>query len=321
MSYPRQTPDKDLSDARLAQAARHGEMDGLGRLFEKYRPRLYASALSLLGYKADAEDAVHDTFLTALTGMERLRDPAAVGGWLYAILRNRCLTELRRRRPHASSEEAHLRLPDLPDEARVEQQIENRELRDWVWRALGDLPGEQRLTVMLRYFGSFNSYDEVAAILGVPVGTVRSRLADAKSKLADRLLAAAGREEDETSRLTAAREAFYRQAFHQVYRGGRDEFLAHFAPELRFVANGLPTRVGRRFLEAEIDEDLRVGVTMHPQRIMASGELTIIEAEFRNPPEDPFHCPPGAVLALFERDGRVARVHLYLAPRRPYPHG
>src|SRR5258706_11775293 len=101
---------------------------------------------------------------------------------MHAILRNRCLTELRRRRPHAHGEEAELRFRDMPDEARVENQIEHRELRAWVWEALASLPDEQRLTVLLRYFGSYHSYEEVAAILGVPIGTVRSRLADAKMK-------------------------------------------------------------------------------------------------------------------------------------------
>src|SRR6185437_10435412 len=72
-----------LQDAELVRAARAGDSTSLGILFERYRPHLLALAISLLGYRVAAEDAVHDTFVVALTRLADLKDPAAVGRWLH----------------------------------------------------------------------------------------------------------------------------------------------------------------------------------------------------------------------------------------------
>src|SRR5882724_1751856 len=158
-----------MQDADLVRSARAGDTASLGILFERYRPHLLALAMSILGYRADAEDAVHDTFLTALARLGELIDPGAVGGWLHTTLRNRCLMQRRAagRRVHATNADALLEA--IPDEARVEDRIESRQLREWVWNALGQLPETARAAMLLRYFGSFESYEDIAAILGVPV--------------------------------------------------------------------------------------------------------------------------------------------------------
>src|SRR5262249_22100137 len=128
-----------IADASLVLAAMNGCAESLGLLFERYRPQLYAAAVSLLGYTSDAEDAVHDTFLAAIARFGQLREPAAVGGWLHAILRNRCLMQRRRSKPQADGEEAERHFRELPDEERIESSIEHRQLRDWVWSALQSL--------------------------------------------------------------------------------------------------------------------------------------------------------------------------------------
>ena len=102
---------------------------------------------------------------------------------------------------------------ELPEEAperpgriaEVDEAIERRALGDWVWTALEDLPQDLRVTVMLRYFTSTCSYGAIAATLGVPVGTVRSRLNQAKAKLADALLHTASTAHTEHTRLVEQR--------------------------------------------------------------------------------------------------------------------
>lgn len=84
-----------LSDADLVRAAQNGDPVSLGVLLERYRAALYGRALGILGHGAQAEDAVHDTFLVALRKIDGVREPAAVGGWLHAILRNVCLMRIR----------------------------------------------------------------------------------------------------------------------------------------------------------------------------------------------------------------------------------
>jgi RNA polymerase sigma factor (sigma-70 family) len=86
-----------LSDAELARVAQSGDAVSLGLLLERHQAPLYALALRFLGYNSEAQDAVQDTFLTALRTIDRLREPQAVGWWLRGILRNMCLRRLRER--------------------------------------------------------------------------------------------------------------------------------------------------------------------------------------------------------------------------------
>lgn len=85
------------SDADLARAAQAGDSISLGILLERYRPSLHAAALGILGYGPEVEDAVHDTFLVALSKIGHLREPGAVGGWLHTSLRNICISRIRER--------------------------------------------------------------------------------------------------------------------------------------------------------------------------------------------------------------------------------
>ena len=304
-----------LSDADLVLAARRGEKDAIGLLFQRHRAHLHAAALSLVGYGGEADDAVHDTFLTSLTRLGELRDPAAVGGWLRAILRNRCLMELRRRFPLAGLEETERVFRDLPDETRIESLIESRDLRDWVWAALGRLPDMHRATVMLRYFSGLTSYQDIAAILGVPVGTVRSRLSDAKLKLSELLFAAAGLPDRDHEKLVAERRARFAEPLQAFARGGLERYVGEFHQDLALHGPGGVVLQGRGALEAMIAEDLGAGVRHSPTRVLASGGVTVVEAQFINPREDPNHCPPALAFVVFESDRRARRMHFHLAPR------
>ncbi len=305
-------------DADLVRAARAGDLCGLGALFERYRPHLLGRAMAILGYRPDAEDTVHDTFVTAMVRLGELNDPAAVGGWLHAILRNRCLMVLRTRARCAEASEAEVSLEDVPDEARIEDCIASQQLRDWVWSALGRLPEPSRTAMLLRYFGSFESYEEIAATLGVPVGTVRSRLFDGKARLADLLLAQAGLAEPDRRALEQERQAFLFDSFRELSRRGRcDPFFAAHAEDLEIHWSGQRITRGRHHLQAEIASDFEAGVVVTPRRILASGNVTVVEGSFENPPDDPFHCPPGLALVLFHDGDHIVRLHLHLAPRPP----
>ena len=82
----------------------------------------------------------------------------------------------------------------------AEEELERHALADWLWSAIDALPERQRLTVILRYFGPSRSYEEIAQIAAVPIGTVRSRLNAARCTLADRLCATAAPHESVTAR-------------------------------------------------------------------------------------------------------------------------
>ncbi|TAK09292.1 MAG: RNA polymerase sigma factor [Candidatus Manganitrophaceae bacterium] len=305
------------TDAELLMAAQKGDGTSLGILLERYRPRLHAVALALLGYGPQAEDAVHETFLIALNKLQQVREPGAVGGWLHAILRNVCRMNLRGQREEIPIEELPPGAEPTTDLSDLEEKIDQAALRDWIWAALSSLPETLRVTAMLRYFGSYTAYDEIAAILGIPVGTVRSRLSQVKLKLADALLQAAGLDH---SRERAEREALLR--FHQEHwkkatPRDRDTFLSYYADDLLMTYPDGETLQGRIHLDREVDGDFKAGTRILVRRILPSREITILEAAFQNPPSDPFRCPPGMTLVLSHRNGQTHRIKFYYAPRPP----
>lgn len=311
-------PHTALTDGELVAAAKAGNGAALGLLLERHRPRLFATALRLLGYRSDAEDAVQETCLAAMQYIGSVRDPDAAGAWLNAVLRRACLQHQRRRK---NAEVLTDSLPDRLDERPgAEERIERLELRDWIWGALQRLPEPLRVSAMLRYFGSYDSYDEVAAILGVPIGTVRSRLSEVKIRLADALLASAGLIDDEARVRARAREQFWNDAFQDVFRrGASDRFVSHFTRDLLIGWSGGKLARGREHLSAEIDGDLAVGVRIDLERVMTNDGISVVEGRFVNPPEAPDHCPPGVALVFFGNDDRTSAMRLHLAPRVPRP--
>lgn len=304
------------SDADLVRAARAGDSVSFGLLLERYRAPLHALALHMLGHGPEAQDAVHDTFLIALHRLDTLHDPEAVGGWLRTVTRHVCLESLRKM-PET------LPLDDLPvarvlrsPEPSLEERIDQLALKDWVWAAVSVLPETLRVTAMLRYFGSRPSYEEIAAVLGVPVGTVKSRLNQVKIKLAEALLATADLDHSGARQLNESTNTYFAAATEEMNRGRSYAMFADaFSdnPEL-VLPDGTVLR-GRHHLVEDLEGDMDAGIKMHLSRAYASRDITILEATFENPRDNPFHCPPATTQVHFKRDGKAERIRLYFAPR------
>jgi RNA polymerase sigma-70 factor (ECF subfamily) len=151
---------------------------------------LYGYALVLAQNRSDAEDLVQETYVRAIRAMGRLRDDSNVKGWLFTILRNVWLNELRQRRkaPEVVDVETDERTSGLVDENTENPhdvyvaKLERRHVRT----AIQQLPEEAREVILLREWEGL-SYQEIATVLDCPVGTVMSRLARARSKLRDLL--------------------------------------------------------------------------------------------------------------------------------------
>jgi RNA polymerase sigma-70 factor (ECF subfamily) len=142
---------------------------------------VYRYAFRLAGNQQDAEDLTQQTFLVAQQRLEQLRQPERLVCWLFAILRSCFLKSDRKRRP-INAAGIELDIEAVPDDV-TESEIDSQLLQ----LAIDELPEESRLAVVMFYFEDC-SYKEIAAQLGVPLGTVMSRLARAKERLRKRLV-------------------------------------------------------------------------------------------------------------------------------------
>ncbi len=180
--------------------------------FGEYLDGLYGYAMVLSRNRTEAENLVQETCLRALRAIGRLRADGSVKSWLFTILRNIWQNQLRRRRtaPDLIELDADENGANEPADAAQDPLTGyvNRVERERVRAAIQQLPLEFREIIILREYEEF-SYQEIAALLDCPLGTVMSRLARARSKLRDLLsggLMAALLEQDEVSKTDGTAE-------------------------------------------------------------------------------------------------------------------
>lgn len=167
-----------VDDAALLRAHTTGDADAFSELVRRHRDRLWAVAVRTLGDREDAADALQEALLRAYRSADRFRGDSAVTTWLHRIVVNSCLDRARRRqvRPTvALADVMPLTEPAAPEP--------DRDTAREVWAALNQLPPEQRIPLVLLDMQGY-SVAEIAQILEVPEGTVKSRCARARARLA-----------------------------------------------------------------------------------------------------------------------------------------
>lgn len=303
-------PDGAVTDVELVTAARSGDAAGLGVLLERHRPGMRAVALSVLGWGADAEDVVQDAILVALSRLGELRDPTAVGPWLRSITRNAARMRLR-----AASRETPLALPayDLPTrEPTPEDVLNDHMVRDWVWSALEALSEPLQAVVLARYFSTATSYEQIAALCEVPVGTVRSRLNQARGKLGHALQACAANAHSNNADLADRRR---REAEDLLSSAANGQFRATLAaatvPHLDFVGPQGQRARGRDTLTDMMHSDLNAGVSQRLSGVAASRRITILECDLLSPSWNPQHCPPAVLWLMTTHNERIEKIRLF----------
>lgn len=152
----------------------------MARLVVEHHASVYRYAVRLSGCPVEAEDLTQQTFLIAQQKWHQLRDPAKARSWLLSIVRSCFLKGLQRVRPLTGSD-ADVCLAEVPAPAPPDE-IDGEKLA----AALSELPPEFRVVVLMFYFEEL-SYQAIAEQLGIPIGTVMSRLSRAKAHLRRRL--------------------------------------------------------------------------------------------------------------------------------------
>ncbi|MBW8884307.1 MAG: sigma-70 family RNA polymerase sigma factor [Planctomycetia bacterium] len=196
---PIENPATEPDEAQLIAASRRGEAAAYGYLVRKYQRRLCSSLFHICGSSADAQDAAQEAFLQAFLKLNTYTGASAFYTWLYRIAVNALITEYRKRRTRLNTERSrshsdeHISLKsECPDE-----RLLRGERVEEVQRALANLSSEHRTILVLREIENCD-YEEIASLLGIPVGTVRSRLHRARLELRAELNQVANRNKGRT---------------------------------------------------------------------------------------------------------------------------
>ena len=182
----------------LVERAREGNMPAFEKLVAHYQDRVYNYVLRMIYDPVEAEDVAQEAFVRAWQGLARFRGASSFQTWLYRIASNLAIDAARSRKRRGlttvsldepvegmdASELEH----DLPDDTRYgpAESVEQDELRGYVWSAVAELSDKLRPVIVLADLQGL-SYGEIAKILGCPVGTVKSRLFNARGQLRDKL--------------------------------------------------------------------------------------------------------------------------------------
>ncbi|MEU7567616.1 RNA polymerase sigma factor SigM [Streptomyces fradiae] len=177
---PADVPDDVLLARHVA-----GDPDAFGELVRRHRDRLWAVALRTLGDREEAADAVQDALVSAFRAAHTFRGHSAVTTWLHRITVNACLDRARKtvsRRTSPVNDTDRLEQLLEPHES-AEAPAERHDLHRQLLSALGTLPPDQRAALVLVDMQGY-AVAEAADVLGVPVGTIKSRCARGRARLA-----------------------------------------------------------------------------------------------------------------------------------------
>jgi RNA polymerase sigma-70 factor (ECF subfamily) len=183
----------ERDERQLIEAACRGETAAFEALVRKYQQRLCTALTHLCGSYEEAEDVAQEALVQAFLKLRTFAGSSAFYTWLYRIAINAAISRRRRRRPEVSVEDCRQHRGDqLADAGELPPQRLLREERAAQIRcALGRLSEEYRAILVLREIEGF-AYDQIAEILGLPAGTVRSRLHRARLQLKEQLDALLG---------------------------------------------------------------------------------------------------------------------------------
>jgi RNA polymerase sigma-70 factor (ECF subfamily) len=178
-----------VNEPQLIRNARDGDTEAFAELVGLHERFVYNLALRTLGNPDEAADMAQEAFIRAWGALAEFRGQSQFRTWLYRIVLNLCLNRVPRLRRELNNltQDEMLDLPEISSSANNPvTSLEQNELRAHLHREIDKLPEQYRLLVSLRYQHEL-SYDEIAALLGLPIGTVKTGLFRAKARLREAL--------------------------------------------------------------------------------------------------------------------------------------
>lgn len=170
------------TDTEIISRIAAGDQRGYASLLDRYRAKVMTLALRMLGRKEDAEEAAQDAFIRAFRSLHQFEQRAQFSTWIYRITYNVCLTRISRHRGSTISihEEDGFEIPDEAADSHLP--VVHRELQETIGISIGKLRPEYASLITLFYLHE-QSHEEIVAITGLPIGTVKNRLHRARTDL------------------------------------------------------------------------------------------------------------------------------------------
>ncbi len=178
--------NKGADDLSLIDRFKGGDQSAFEQLVLKYQDKIYNLCRYMLGNTHDAEDAAQDTFIKAYRNLNNFRPEASFYTWLYRIAVNTCLDY--KKRPffeslfRKSDEDEDYILEPVSDEPSPEKLYESKQIGLALLKSIGQLPLKLRTVIILKEIEGL-SYEEIAEVLDISVGTVKSRISRAREEL------------------------------------------------------------------------------------------------------------------------------------------
>ena len=170
-------------DAELLARVVAGDHEAFNEIMRAHEDRVFSVCLRIMGDREQALDATQETFLTVFRKAKQFKGDSALGTWIYRIAVNTCYDLLRKRKRRASDP-----MPEHfePEDSSATEEVESAALRPEIRAALASIPPEFRAAVVLSDIEGM-TMPETAEVLGVPVGTVKSRIFRGRRLLAKQL--------------------------------------------------------------------------------------------------------------------------------------
>lgn len=186
------SPARVLTDAEVVQAVLGGDREAFAFLVERYQKGLVTYIYHMVHHYEEALELCQEVFVKVYESLSRYDGQYKFSTWLYKIASNHTIDHLRRQHMTTISIQERQDDPDLPELPLESATLgphdayRNKVLMEQVRKALEDLPPSYRELILLRHF-NFRSYEEMAKITGLPIGTVKNRIFRARQILMEKL--------------------------------------------------------------------------------------------------------------------------------------
>ncbi len=190
ISIPNIVPTSaDADDAELVVASQRGDQDAFAQLVQRHQRRVFNLVFRMLQQYEEANEVTQETFLAAWQGLPSFRGDARFSTWLYRIAYNCCLKQLEQRKRdkalQAAIQAEHI-LDHADRDEHASRVLEVHDYQNLVREHLSMLPAKYRIVLVLRHLQEM-TYEEMAEILTMPIGTIKTHLFRARNLLKERL--------------------------------------------------------------------------------------------------------------------------------------